>query len=86
MQVRQTLIIPLAAAGMIVGKQGKTIKMINTKTGANAALAKDPLESDKTRKELVIKGTRAQVHTTQHTEIQTHCNTLQFVFFLKNSS
>jgi len=76
MQVRQTLIIPLAGAGMIVGKQGKTIKMINTKTGANAALAKDPLESDKTRKELVIKGTHAQVHTTQHTETQTHCNTL----------
>lgn len=61
-EVRLRVVIPLAGAGMIVGKQGKTIKSINAKTGAFAALAKDPLESDPTRKELTIKGTRGQVH------------------------
>jgi len=62
-QVRLRLVIPLAGAGMIVGKQGKTIKGINSKTGAYAALQKDPLESDPARKELIIKGTRAQAYT-----------------------
>ena len=60
--MRLRLVIPLAGAGMIVGKQGKTIKGINSKTGAYAALHKDPLESDPSRKELIIKGTRAQAH------------------------
>jgi hypothetical protein len=60
--VRLVVVIPLAGAGMIVGKQGKTIKAINDKTGALAALAKAPLESDPSRKELIITGSRAQVH------------------------
>ncbi len=60
-QVRLVVVIPLAGAGMIVGKEGKTIKGINHKTGALAALAKAPLESDPSRKELIITGTRAQV-------------------------
>jgi len=61
-QVRMRLIIPLAGAGMVVGKQGKTIKTINVKTGAHAALAKDPLDHDPSRKELIIQGTRAQAY------------------------
>eukprot|EP00802_Teleaulax_amphioxeia_P003905 Tamp_03908.p1 GENE.Tamp_03908~~Tamp_03908.p1 ORF type:complete len:930 (+),score=316.91 Tamp_03908:693-3482(+) len=61
-QVRLVVVIPCAGAGMIVGKEGKTIKGINHKTGALAALAKAPLEDNPSRKELIITGTRAQVH------------------------
>ena len=60
--VRLVMVIPYASAGIVVGQQGKTIKAINDKTGALAALAKAPLESDPSRKELIITGSRAQVH------------------------
>ena len=59
--MRLVVVIPLAGAGMIVGKEDKTIKGINDKTGAFAVLAKAPLESDPARKELIVTGTRAQV-------------------------
>jgi hypothetical protein len=60
--VRLVVVIPLAGAGIIVGKQGKIINNINDKTGAFAQLATAPLESDPASKELIITGSRAQVH------------------------
>ena len=60
--VRLVMVIPYAGAGMIVGQQGKTIKAINEKTGAFAALANSTLQGDPSRKNLIITGSRAQVH------------------------
>ena len=61
-QVRFKFVVPLASAGIIIGKQWKTIKGIKVKTGANVVLAKDPMENNSRHKELVIDGTRSQAN------------------------
>jgi len=58
---RLELTIPVAAAGMVVGKQGKTIKNIKLRSGASVWLAPEPLASDPSRKAITLTGSAAQV-------------------------
>eukprot|EP00960_Hanusia_phi_P040263 754339-Hanusia_phi.AAC.5 len=59
--IRIEMQIPVTAAGMIVGKQGKTIKNIHHRTGATVALVQDIPPEDESKKVLAIQGKKSQV-------------------------
>ena len=59
--IRIEMQIPVTAAGMIVGKQGKTIKNIQHRTGATVALVQDVNPEDESKKVLAIQGKKSQV-------------------------
>lgn len=57
--------VPANKTGLVIGKNGDTIKSICNETGAHVELSRDP-PPNATEKVFVIKGTGYQIHLAQH--------------------
>ena len=57
--------VPAAKCGLVIGRQGETIKQINSESGAHVELQRETANNPH-EKVFTIKGTGAQIHVAQH--------------------
>ncbi|CAJ0583608.1 unnamed protein product, partial [Mesorhabditis spiculigera] len=57
--------VPANKTGLVIGKGGETIKLINNESGAHCELSRDP-PPNANEKVFIIKGTPYQIHHAQH--------------------